>query len=62
MANESRLVLPKPFMAKLDSRGIYCQTWVTAERQDRAEAVGTARSRKRREREGIRPVHFLLRG
>ena len=37
MANESRLVLPKPFMAKLDSLGIYCQTWVTAERQDRAK-------------------------
>ena len=37
MANESRLILPKPFMAKLDSLGIYCQTWVTAERQDRAK-------------------------
>jgi hypothetical protein len=36
MANESRLVLPKPMMAKLSSLGIYCQTWVTAERQDRA--------------------------
>ena len=37
MANESRLVLPKPMMAKLQSLGIYCQTWVTAERQDRAK-------------------------
>lgn len=37
MANESRLVLPKPMMAKLASLGIYCQTWVTAERQDRAK-------------------------
>ena len=37
MANESRLVLPKPMIAKLESLGIYCQTWVTAERQDRAK-------------------------
>ena len=37
MPNESRLVLPKPMMAKLDSLGIYCQTWVTVERQDRAK-------------------------
>jgi hypothetical protein len=37
MANESRLVLPKPMMVKLASLGIYCQTWVTAERQDRAK-------------------------
>src|SRR5258708_35940977 len=37
MANESRLVLPKPMMAKLASLGIYCQTWVTAEWQDRAK-------------------------
>src|SRR5438477_4406551 len=37
MANQSRLVLPKPMMAKLESLGIYCQTWVTAERQDRAK-------------------------
>src|SRR6202158_1858324 len=37
MANESRLVLPKPIMAKLQSLGVYCQTWVTAERQDRAK-------------------------
>jgi hypothetical protein len=37
MANKSRLVLPKPMVAKLQSLGIYCQTWVTAERQDRAK-------------------------
>ena len=37
MPNEPRLVLPKPMMAKLDSLGIYCQTWVTAERQERAK-------------------------
>ncbi len=37
MSNESRLVLPKPMLAKLDSLGIYCQTWVTAERQERAK-------------------------
>lgn len=37
MANESRLVLPKPMMVKLASLGIYCQTWVTVERQDRAK-------------------------
>ena len=37
MANETRLVLPKPMMAKLQSLGVYCQTWVTAERQDRAK-------------------------
>ena len=37
MANESRLVLPKPMLTKLASLGIYCQTWVTAERQDRAK-------------------------
>ena len=37
MANESRLVLPKPMMTRLASLGIYCQTWVTVERQDRAK-------------------------
>ncbi|MEQ1887018.1 MAG: hypothetical protein ABL967_18290 [Bryobacteraceae bacterium] len=37
MANESRLVLPKPLLNRLNSLGIYCQTWVTAERQDRAK-------------------------
>jgi hypothetical protein len=28
-----RLVLPQPFLRRLESTGIYCQTWVTAERQ-----------------------------
>ena len=28
-----RLVLPKPFLRRLDAAGVYCQTWVTAERQ-----------------------------
>lgn len=32
-----RLVLPKPMLAKLAGSGIYCQTWVTAERQTRAD-------------------------
>ena len=36
MANEPRLVLPKPMLSKLAGLGIYCQTWVTAERQERA--------------------------
>lgn len=31
----ARLVLPKPVMRRLESSGIYCQTWVTAERQAR---------------------------
>ncbi len=30
-----RLVLPKPFLKRLEGAGIYCQTWVTAERQAR---------------------------
>lgn len=38
MAGElTRLVLPKPMLRRLDSAGIYCQTWVTVERQTRAE-------------------------
>jgi len=37
MANESRLLLPKPLLTRLNSLGIYCQTWVTAERQERAK-------------------------
>lgn len=28
-----RLVLPQPFLRRIESAGIYCQTWVTAERQ-----------------------------
>lgn len=31
-----RLVLPKAMLNKLESAGVYCQTWVTAERQARA--------------------------
>jgi len=31
----ARLVLPKPVMRRLETSGIYCQTWVTAERQAR---------------------------
>ncbi|MBX9601363.1 MAG: hypothetical protein K2X35_10170 [Bryobacteraceae bacterium] len=38
MAGElSRLVLPKAMLRRLDSAGIYCQTWVTVERQTRAD-------------------------
>jgi len=37
MSNEARLVLPKPMMTKLESLGVYCQTWVSAERQERAK-------------------------
>jgi hypothetical protein len=37
MVNElARLVLPKPVIRRLESAGVYCQTWVTAERQARA--------------------------
>ena len=32
-----RLVVPKPMLKQLESGGIYCQTWVTAERQARAD-------------------------
>lgn len=31
----TRLVLPKPMMRQLEASGIYCQTWVTAEKQAR---------------------------
>lgn len=34
-ARTPRLVLPKPFLRRLEGAGIYCQTWVTAERQAR---------------------------
>ncbi len=38
MANDpTRLVLPKPMLRRLDSAGIYCQTWVSVERQERAD-------------------------
>ena len=32
-----RLVLPKPVMRRLESSGVYCQTWVTVERQARVD-------------------------
>jgi hypothetical protein len=38
MAGElTRLVLPKAMLRRLDSAGIYCQTWVTVERQAQAD-------------------------
>ena len=33
----ARLVLPKPLMRRLEAAGVYCQTWVTAEKQARAD-------------------------
>ena len=37
MAKElSRLVLPKVVLRRLESAGVYCQTWLTAEKQVRA--------------------------
>jgi hypothetical protein len=33
----ARLVLPKAAMRRLDSSGVYCQTWVTAEKQARSD-------------------------
>jgi len=35
--DSTRLVLPKPVMRRLETAGVYCQTWVTAERQARAD-------------------------
>jgi len=32
----TRLVLPKPVMRRLEAAGVYCQTWVTVEKQARA--------------------------
>lgn len=32
----ARLVLPKPVMRRLETAGVYCQTWVTVEKQARA--------------------------
>lgn len=38
MAKElTRLILPKPVLRGLDSASVYCQTWVTVERQARAD-------------------------
>lgn len=37
MAKElARLVLPKPVLKRLESASVYCQTWLTVERQARA--------------------------
>lgn len=37
MPNEiARLVLPKALLRRLEAAGVYCRTWVTAERQARA--------------------------
>ena len=33
----ARLVLPKPMMRRLEASGIYCQTWVTGEKQSRCD-------------------------
>jgi hypothetical protein len=33
----ARLILPKPMLRQLESGGIFCQAWVTAERQTRAD-------------------------
>lgn len=33
----TRLVLPQPVVRRLETAGIYCQTWVTIERQARAD-------------------------
>ncbi len=33
----ARLVLPKAVMRRLDAAGVYCQTWVTVEKQARAD-------------------------
>ena len=33
----ARLVLPKPVMRRLEGTGVYCQTWVTVEKQARTD-------------------------
>lgn len=37
MDQPTRLVLPKAMLRKMDVAGIYCQTWVTVEKQARAD-------------------------
>ena len=37
MDRSVRLVLPKMMVRKLEGAGVYCQTWVTAEKQARAD-------------------------
>ena len=44
-ARTPRLVLPKPFLKRLEGAGIYCQTWVTPERQARAVTWNATRTR-----------------
>lgn len=36
-AATARLVLPQPLLRRLESAGVYCQTWVTAEKQARSD-------------------------
>lgn len=33
----ARLILPKPVMRRLESAGVYCQTWITVEKQARTD-------------------------
>ena len=56
----ARLILPKLMMRQLESSGVYCQTWVTAETAGSSGSVGSAGSRKRREHKGDRPVRLVL--
>jgi len=37
MDRSVRLVLPKMMVRKLEGAGVYCQTWVTAEKQVRSD-------------------------
>ena len=37
MDRSVRLVLPKMMVRKLEGAGVYCQTWVTAEKQSRVD-------------------------
>jgi hypothetical protein len=37
MDQPTRLVLPQAMLRKMEAAGIYCQTWVTVERQARAD-------------------------
>ena len=61
MAKElARLVLPKPVMRRLETAGVYCQTWVTAEKTGSGGAVGPPRRGERRKHQGGRPLHLVL--
>jgi hypothetical protein len=37
MDQPTRLVLPQAMLRKMEAAGIYCQTWVTVEKQARAD-------------------------